>query len=294
MVVSILIIGCGNRGEIYSTYCLRHPDRAKVVGLADPREHMRRKFLKLFESTIESDKIFTDWHEIVALDKRIADCVVIALPDKLHVEAAVAFIAKGYHMLLEKPMATTLDDCLRIRLACQQTAVVNAVCHVLRYYAPCIKLKQLIDSGAIGNVMNIQHVEPVGYWHFAHSYVRGNWRNERDSAFSLLAKCSHDIDLIVYWMNKKRCKRVSSFGSLAHFKRENAPKNASTHCYNCPAEADCCYSAKKIYKTFPKKTGVVLNAEAMDVLRKQNRQANFVNKTSKTFSRKKENVGKDF
>ena len=96
---------------------------------------------------------------------------------------------------------------------------INAVCHGLRYYLPSLKLKQLIDSGLIGDVININHVDPVGFYHFAHSFVRGNWHRESQSSFSLLTKCCHDIDAIVYWMGeKKRCIKVATFGSLKHFK----------------------------------------------------------------------------
>lgn len=271
-IVSILVIGCGNRGEVYASYSLKHPDRAKIVGVAEPRVHTRNKFIKIHESTIEKDKIFSDWREIVKLDEKIADCVIIGLPDKLHKDAAVNFTEKGYHMLLEKPMATLLDDCRAITMASRENkSQINAVCHVLRYYAPCIKLKQLIDSGIIGNVVNINHTEPVGYWHFAHSFVRGNWHNESDSSFSLLAKCCHDIDLIIYWMNKK-CVRVSSFGSLQHFRKENAPANSTDNCLTCLSEPDCSYSAVKLYKNpvyninnWP--LSVVLQSEIQNVLK---------------------------
>ncbi len=171
-------------------------------------------------------------------------------------------------MLLEKPMAVTLDDCIQITNACRlQKQQINAVCHVLRYFPPCIKIKEIIDSGVIGDIVNINHTEPVGFEHFAHSFVRGNWHNEAESSFSLLAKCCHDIDLIVYWMgDKKKCEKVSSFGSLLHFRKENAPANSTDRCFDCPVEQDCCYSAKKIYlKTFTNPNSwpvsVVLGAE---------------------------------
>lgn len=171
-------------------------------------------------------------------------------------------------MLLEKPMAVTLDQCLQITEACRlQAQQINAVCHVLRYFSPCIKIKELIDSGIIGDVVNINHTEPVGFEHFAHSFVRGNWHNEEASSFSLLAKCCHDIDLIVYWMGeKKKVEKVSSFGSLSHFRKENAPEKSTDKCFDCPVERECCYSAKKIYlETFTDPNrwpiSVVLGAE---------------------------------
>ena len=171
-------------------------------------------------------------------------------------------------MLLEKPMATSLDDCKQITLACREkTSQINAVCHVLRYYPACLKIKQIIESGILGKIVNINHTEPVGYEHFAHSFVRGNWRNESTSSFSLLAKCCHDIDLLMFWMgDKKKCERVSSFGSLFHFREENMPEGATQKCWDCPVERMCCYSAKKIYtETFTDPNrwpiSVVLGAE---------------------------------
>ncbi|CAF1024924.1 unnamed protein product [Brachionus calyciflorus] len=269
--ITILIVGCGSRGEVYASYALKHPDRARVIGIAEPRVHLRKKFQKI-HNLINEELIFSDWRDVIDLETRISDCVIIALPDKLHREAAVCFTQKGYHMLLEKPMATLLDDCRHITMASRNNpSQINAVCHVLRYLGPCIKIKQLIESGLIGNVVNINHTEPVGYWHFAHSFVRGNWHNEKDSAFSLLAKCCHDIDLIIYWMQGKKCTRVHSFGSLNHFNRLNAPEESTDLCMTCPVESKCCYSAKKLYLDKVKDpsrwpSSVVLNSEIQNVL----------------------------
>jgi predicted dehydrogenase len=244
--VTALIIGCGSRGEVYSSFGIRHPDRFKIVGLAEPKAHLRRKFAKLYN--LSDNQLFSDWHQLLDLPK-LADCVIIALPDRLHKIAACALLKKGYHMLLEKPMASSLDDCKEIVKCCNENPkLINAVCHVLRYYDACLKLKQIIDSGLIGDVVNINHTEPIGFWHFAHSFVRGNWRNESQSAFSLLAKCCHDIDLIVFWMgDKKRCVSVQSFGSLTHFHSGKAPVEVGKTCFSCNSEAQCLYSTKKIY-----------------------------------------------
>ena len=271
--VTVLVIGCGSRGEVYASYALKYPQRARIIGLAEPSLFTRQRFLKTHQKTIHQENIFTDWAEIVKLQSKIADCVLITLPDKLHKDAAVAFTKLGYHMLLEKPMGTLLDDCKQITFTCRENpSQINAVCHVLRYYPQCVKLKQLIDSGLIGDVVNINHTEPVGFEHFAHSFVRGNWHNESESSFSLLAKCCHDIDLLIYWMSgaKKKCTKVSSFGSLFHFRKENAPINSGENCFECPAEEQCVYSAKKIYKKSYKNvdswpTKIVLQSEIQNV-----------------------------
>jgi len=159
---------------------------------------------------------------------------------------AVALARQGYHIVLEKPMATNARDCIAIADACEEAGVQLCVCHVLRYSPTNLKIKQLIVSGACGDIVNIQHHEPVGYYHFAHSFVRGNWRREDESAPALLAKSCHDMDLIKYWMGCD-CTRVSSFGSLSHFKPANKPADAGSRCVDCPAENSCAYSACKIY-----------------------------------------------
>ncbi|XP_046579702.1 uncharacterized protein LOC124287247 [Haliotis rubra] len=306
--VTCIVVGAGSRGGTYAAYAQHYPDRMRVVGLAEPREYQRNQIKE--RNNVPSSNVFTDWHEAVERDK-FADCVIITTVDRDHKDPAVAFAKKGYNILLEKPMAVTEADCREIVKTCKQHNVCLAVCHVLRYVPWARKIKEVIASGRIGEVVNIHHTEPVGFWHFAHSFVRGNWRNASESSNSLLAKCCHDVDLIKYWfgetrclkvasfgnlthftkadkvgfwhfphafvrgnwrneeescnsllgkcchdvdlikcwMGEKKCQRISSFGNVSHFRKGDKPKGAASRCMDCPQkiETSCPYSAKRYY-----------------------------------------------
>ncbi|CAF1395976.1 unnamed protein product [Adineta steineri] len=245
-----IIVGCGNRGQNYAQYARHFPERFRLIAVADPRPVVREKLQKLY--SLEDKYVYNDWRRLADPNvERLADCAVISLPDKEHYEAATQLAKKGYHILLEKPMATKPEHCKEIVEVCKSNNVFLAVCHVLRYLPIVKKIKELIDNNTIGKLISIQHIEPVGFWHFAHSFVRGNWHNENDSCFSLLAKCCHDLDLIQYWMQPRQCTNISSFGKLMHFTRENKPKGASDRCLTCSVESTCPYSAKKIYLEKP-------------------------------------------
>lgn len=241
--IKILSIAAGSRGSGYATYAEQHADRVEIVGVAEPRDFYRQQMVGKYD--IPMVNTFTDWREAVARDK-FADAVIIATQDAMHTEPAIAFAEKGYHILLEKPMAPTEEECMRIAEAAKKNHVILAVCHVMRYTRYTQMLKEVVASGLIGDVVNLQHLEPVGYWHQAHSFVRGNWRNEAESSFMLLAKSCHDLDWIRYIMGVP-CKSLSSFGSLKHFRKEEQPDGAADRCLDCEVEADCPYSAKKIY-----------------------------------------------
>jgi len=248
--VRVIVLGAGSRGTAYSEYIQKHPEDAVVIGVADPVEFRRGRIAEMFD--IPSENVWDDWSGAGEVE-RLADAAIIATPDALHAEPAVAMAEKGYHILLEKPMAPSEADCRRIiRAVADRGDILFAVCHVMRYTRYTQMLKDILDSGRIGEVVNIQHIEPVGYWHQAHSFVRGNWRNEAESSFMLLAKSCHDIDLLRYVVGRS-CRRVSSFGSLFHFKRANQPTGASDRCVDCGVEADCPYSAPKIYMGFLEK-----------------------------------------
>lgn len=261
--IKLIIIGAGNRGANYAEYAHWHPDQAQVVGVAEPREHHRSALAA--RHGIPAANIYADWRE--AADRpRFADAVIIATPDALHAEPAVAFAERGYHILLEKPMAPTAAECRQIAAAAQASGAMFAVCHVLRYTAYTKRVKAIVDSGWLGEIASIQHLEPVGFWHQAHSFVRGNWRNEAESSFMLLAKSCHDLDWIRHIMGK-RCTHVSSFGSLLHFRPEHRPAGAADRCLECVVESNCPYSASRIYLTALQRghTGWPVNVLTPDV-----------------------------
>jgi len=241
--VKLVIAGAGSRGRGYARYVANHPDDAQVVGVAEPIDLRRNEVATAHN--IPTEHVFTDWKDMAAADK-FADAVIIATQDAMHTAPALAFAKKRYHILLEKPMAPTARECKRIVAAVKKAHVIFGVCHVLRYTRYTQMLKEIVDSGAVGEIISMDLLEPVGYWHQGHSFVRGHWRNETESSSMLLAKSCHDLDWIRYVMGK-RCKSVSSFGSLKHFRKAMRPEGAAERCLDCKVEPTCPYSAKKIY-----------------------------------------------
>ena len=240
---TLIVAGAGGRGTSYANYIAKHPEQGKVVGVAEPIDFRRNRIIE--KHGIPAEKAFTDWVDMAKRPK-FADAVMICTQDAMHAEPAVAFAEKGYHILLEKPMAPSADECKAITDAVKKAGVLFAVCHVLRYTRYTQALKEIIDSGDLGDVVSMQHLEPVGYWHQAHGFVRGNWRNTDESSFMLLAKSCHDLDWIHYIIGKP-CTSVASFGSLKHFRKEEKPEGAAERCLDCKIEATCPYSALKIY-----------------------------------------------
>ena len=143
-------------------------------------------------------------------------------------------------------MATSLEDCKRIARAQEEAGTITCVCHSLRYNGSFSELKRTVDGGKIGRVATLDQLEQVAWWHQAHSFVRGSWGNEGKSTFMLLSKSCHDIDYIAH-LAGTACLRIQSFGSLAYFRRENAPQKSGERCLACPVEPACPYSAVKIY-----------------------------------------------
>ena len=243
MAVSLLIVGAGSRGWTFADWARRHPDRARVVAVAEPREAYRDRLGA--EHGIPPERRFAGWRDAAAAG-RIADAVVIATLDREHTEPAIAFAGQGYATLIEKPLAPTEEECRQIVAATEDAGVVATVAHVLRYTPYTRLLRRLLDAGAVGDIVSIAHLEPVGFWHQAHSYVRGNWRREDETGPMLLAKCCHDLDWLSYLVGQ-RCAAVASFGSLAHFRASERPEGAGERCLSCSIEPDCPYSARRLY-----------------------------------------------
>lgn len=241
--LTAIIIGAGNRGNTYALYADRYPGSLQIVGVSDINEFRRKGMGDRF--SVKASHRFGDWSEVFKQPK-FADIMIITTPDYLHYEPCMKALEMGYHVLLEKPAAQTEKECTDILKQSRKYNRIVAICHVLRY-APYFKaLKETVDSGKIGELVSIQHLEPIERIHFSHSYVRGNWNNSKKTTPAVISKSCHDLD-ILRWIVGKPCKEVTAFGSLSYFKSSKAPKGAAKRCLDCPIEAQCAFSAKRVY-----------------------------------------------
>jgi predicted dehydrogenase len=243
--VTLAVLGAGGRGaEAYGRWALDHPEAARVVAVAEPDGPRRARFAA--DHSLVEAGVFADWRELVAAG-RLADALVIATPDRLHVEPAIAGLELGYEVLLEKPIAPAEAELDRIAAAAARLRGSITVAHVLRYTPFFSRIRALLDEGRIGQLLGITHHENVGYWHFAHSFVRGNWRRTDLASPMLLAKACHDLDLL-RWFAGAACTAVASSGGLRHFRPENAPAGAPRRCTDgCPVADECPFYAPRYY-----------------------------------------------
>ncbi len=242
--ITIAVAGLGSRGNAYS-YALGHFEgRAKIVACADILPDRVERYGERFN--VPEEMRFSSAEEMFEKE-RLADVMIIATPDRCHYGQAMSALDAGYHLLLEKPVSPVISECFEIAKKAAETGRRVIVCHVLRYTAYYRKLKELVDSGVIGDIVSIKADEKVVYWHQAHSFVRGNWANCGKSSPMILQKCCHDMD-IFHWLVGKPCVAVSSFGSLTHFKPSEAPEGATERCTEeCPAYHTCPYSVESCY-----------------------------------------------
>lgn len=244
--ITIALIGAGLRGVNYVKYALEHSHELEVVAVAEPVPLRRESFEAKFG--LDHSQSFEHWDDLFAMPK-LADAVLICTQDKDHFEPTMKALKAGYHVLLEKPMSPNPEECLRMGEMASRSGLVFSICHVLRYTPFFSTLKELLEQGTIGQLMSIQHNENVGYWHQAHSYVRGNWSRKEDSSPMILAKSCHDLDILL-WLANSDCLKVSSFGSLGHFTANEAPAGAPLRCLNgCPVSDTCLYYAPNQYLT---------------------------------------------
>jgi predicted dehydrogenase len=244
--LTAVLCGAGNRGlDGYGAYANHHPDRLRIVAVAEPRETRRKLSQERHE--IPNHNMFKDWEELLSLKAPIADIAIVATPDRDHVQPALALLRAGYHVLLEKPMALSEEDCWRLVKCSEDSDRILTVCHVLRYSPYFREMKEFIKSGRLGQIVTLRHMEPVNFWRFAHSFVRGNWHSEAESTSFILSKCCHDFDLLTFLIEAP-CRRLMSFGSLSHFLPSNKPEGATERCYDCPhRDQGCPFSATRYY-----------------------------------------------
>lgn len=239
---TLVLIGAGARGMTYARL-IQKSESARIIAVAEIKEDRRQRAMR--ELGLTADAIYNHADDLLAAG-RLADACIIATQDRDHYDEAIKALNLGYDLLLEKPISPNADECVHIARLAQEKGCRVAVCHVLRYAPFFVALKNIIDSGELGRVIEIQHNENIGNFHMAHSFVRGNWRNSEEACPIILAKSCHDLDLLV-WLTGSRCESVASFGELTYFKESNAPAGSAARCLDCPAAQNCRYDARKCY-----------------------------------------------
>lgn len=243
--ITVALAGLGSRGkDVYAQAAKLYPDKMEIVAIADI-DPVKVKMVAE-EFGIPEDRCYTSAEEMLKEDK-LADVMFITTQDRQHVGHAIPALKKGYHLLLEKPISPDLDECREIVKVARECDRKVVVCHVLRYTPIYRKVKEILDSGKIGDVVSIMAAENVGWFHMAHSFVRGNWANSNETSPMILQKCCHDMDLYL-WLANKKCQSVSSYGSTYLFKEEKAPEGCTGRCLDgCKAKEHCPFDAEAIY-----------------------------------------------
>ena len=244
--ITAIVLGAGHRAMAYADYSISHPDELKIVGVADPDEYRRNMVQEKFG--FPKENCFKDADELAGVPK-FADAIINGTMDELHVKTSIPLLRLGYDMLLEKPFCVNKAEMKELLSVVDEHKNKVMVCHVLRYAPFYLRIKEKINSGDLGEITNIQTIENVSYHHIATSFVRGKWGNsERCGTSMLLAKCCHDMDIMMWMMSPVKPLSVTSVGARMQFRKENAPKNSGTYCLkDCPLVDSCQYSAKKLY-----------------------------------------------
>ena len=237
-----IVIGAGSRGMTYGSWAAEHG--IQIAAIAEIRPDRLENAANAWN--VPREMRFATPEELFSLGK-IADAAIIATMDRDHYGHVMQALACGYDILLEKPISPSAEECLAIEEEANRLGRKITVCHVLRYTPFYSKLKEIIDSGKLGKVVAIKHAENIGNFHMAHSFVRGNWRNDTLSSPIIMQKSCHDLDILL-WLTGAHCTRVAAFGSLSYFKESNAPAGSAARCLDCPVAKDCRFDAWQAYK----------------------------------------------
>jgi len=242
--VELVMVGAGNRGYLaYGAFAQKNPDAARFVAVVEPDDARRARFANAHR--IPAERQFRSWEEIAGRPP-LAPALINATLERDHRASTLALLEAGYEMLLEKPIAITPGECLEIAAAAESRGRLLQIAHVLRYAPFFVALREIIVSDRLGAIVSVDWRENLEYWHFAHSYVRGNWGNSGRAGPMILTKCCHDLDLLVWIFG--RCEWLSSSGSLTHFTRDAVGPEIPGRCTDgCPIAETCPYFAPRVY-----------------------------------------------
>lgn len=265
--VTFSVVGLGGRASAYlSALQELYPNEHQVVAVADPDPAKQARARN--DYGLQDNQIFDTDLDLME-QPRLSDVAIVATQDKLHLRDIRGLLAKGYDLILEKPVATTLEELQEIAAVSKSFPdQMVAVCHVLRHTVFFGEIRRILESGRFGPVVSIQHNENIGYYHFAHSYVRGPWNNSETSGPLTLTKSCHDMDILLYLLGNTHCQQISSYGALSIFNRDHYdPATMAPMCVDCPQNESCAFSAPKLYSSGKIKS-VVFDLSSVDKVRK--------------------------
>jgi len=243
MALSAAIIGAGSRGNAYGEFGLEYPNELIVTAVAEP-DPARRDRMAIAHD-LPPDRCFASWEDLLSAGQ-VADVLFNCTMDRMHYESTLAALDAGYDVLLEKPMSPVLGENVRLVQHAEEKGRLLQICHVLRYAPFWQTLREIVQSGRLGRIVSVDHRENLWFFHMAHSFVRGNWRQDETSGPMILTKCCHDFD-ILYWILRQPVVWLNSFGTLTHFRPENAPEGAAERCVDCQLAESCKYYAPRVY-----------------------------------------------
>ena len=243
--VKLAIIGTGLRGAYtYAPLIAKYKDKCEIVAFVENKKGRRDLFLEKYP--VDKDMVFDNLNDFIAHDK-LADAVIISHYDLLHYDTAQVLLVKGYDVLVETPVANSLDGLVHLKeYSLKNKDRLFMVAYNNRYSSFYTKLKEIVDDKKLGDLINISYNVDIGYQNFVHNYVRGNWRITSDTATIMLTNSCQDIDMMIN-LSKGKCQKVCCFSDLRIFNWENFNTKMSENCFRCSEEESCPFSAKKIY-----------------------------------------------
>lgn len=243
--IRLAIIGAGVRGRYtYGEFIKNNNDICEVVQVVETKIGRRKKFKEIFN--LSEDRVFGNIKDFFEKEK-IADAVIVCSDDNTHFSIATTALDKGYDVLVEGPVANNLDKLIHLKDVCENNKDrIFMASMPYRYSNVFLKLREIIESNEIGELININYNSYIGYKKFAHNFVRGNWRLDNDTAPILLTNSCYDLDMLEF-LTKSKCEKISAFGRLSYFIRENLQLNMSQLCTRCSKDKECPYCSEKIY-----------------------------------------------
>jgi len=241
--VKIAAVGLGNRTCKYLRYVDEHGESAELVAVVDPDPSKADWAMEAF--SLPSERCFSSFDELAASGLHLDACI-IGTPDLYHHELAVRAMRCGWHVLLEKPMGQTEEQCRDIVEVSAETGRIVTVCYILRYHPYFMKLKELSADPKMGKILSVKHVERVGRDRTAHTFVRGPWNMKEMNTTVFFTKCCHDVDFVL-WLTEGQVKSVKSDKGTRIFTPADAPSGAADRCVRCAVEQSCPYSAVDLY-----------------------------------------------